>query len=50
MGIFKIFKDFVTVKGVENFQILITIYVSEHLCGEMGCVGKVEEAFICLDF
>ena len=43
MGIFKIFKDFVTVKVVENCQILTTICVSEHLCVEMWCVGKVDE-------
>ena len=37
------FKDFVAVKGVENFQILITVCVSERLYGEMLCVGKVDE-------
>ena len=37
------FKDFAAVKGVENFQILITVCVSERLYGEMWCVGKVDE-------
>ena len=40
---FKNFKDFVSLKGLENVQILITICVSEYLCEDMWYVGKVDE-------
>ena len=45
LGVLKNFKDFVTIKGVENFQILILQCVSELVWG-MCYVGKVDDFYL----